>query len=409
MALLQILAFSSLPNFFRRKFIHALKTKRNVCVGICIAGLLFLSGCVTTAPQPDQPVITEPEPLPPPVVVEPLSGEEESVVKPVQPPPPPAVIPPKKKPREEEVGKTIADMLRRQLGSKTQEIIVLEVTKTQWPDGCLGLAAEGEICTMALVPGYAVTLESGGQRYRYRTDEALRSVRLAAAPLGSIGETVVTWMDTRSSFSIITIGTEGVSFGLRGGPQLGRNLPPDQGFERKLNELTSRFTSFEAVTDAGQISFEGTGESVPSKLEERMVAEWARQVYLEASSRNENTLAGLVLAWHREGGIAGFCDIVAVEIGGEALVSSCRDEPNRLASRMSLTSEQLSSLYNWVDWYKSFESIKEDGAKADGLTIRIVFTGNGLREAGPEEIEAFHRFASGLYLDAYQEAMGESE
>jgi hypothetical protein len=80
-----------------------------------------------------------------------------------------------------------------------------------------------------------------------------------------------------------------------------------------------------------------------------------------------------------------------------------------LVSRLSLTSEQLSTLYNWVDWYKSFESVKKDEAKADGLTIRIVFTGNGLREAGPEEIEAFHRFASGLYLDAYQASMGESE
>jgi hypothetical protein len=129
-------------------------------------------------------------------------------------------------------------------------------------------------------------------------------------------------MDTRSSFSTIAIGTEGVSFGLRGGPQLGRGLPPDQGFERKLEGLTSRFTSFEAVTDAGQISFEGTGESVPSELEKRMVAEWARQVYLEASSRNDKTLAGLVLAWNREGGIAGFCDIVAVKIGGDVLVSS---------------------------------------------------------------------------------------
>jgi hypothetical protein len=409
MALLRILAFSSLLNFFWRKFIYALKTKRNVCVGICIAGLLFLSGCVTTTPKPDQPDVIVPEPLPPPVFVEPTSIDEEPVVKPVQPPPPPAVTPPKEKPREKEVGNTIADMLRRQLGSAAEEIVVLEVTKTQWPNSCLGLAAEGEICTMAIVPGYAVTLEAEGQLYRYRTDETLKSVRLAAAPLGSIGETVVTWMDTRSSFSTIAIGTEGVSFGLRGGPQLGRGLPPDQGFERKLEGLTSRFTSFEAVTDAGQISFEGTGESVPSELEKRMVAEWARQVYLEASSRNDKTLAGLVLAWNREGGIAGFCDIVAVKIGGDSLVSSCRDEPNRLVSRLSLTSEQLSTLYNWVDWYKSFESVKKDEAKADGLTIRIVFTGNGLREAGPEEIEAFHRFASGLYLDAYQASMGESE
>ena len=405
MALLRRFMLFSLFNYDRKKLIYALNTKRNAWVSFCAVILLMFSGCVTTAPRPDQPVVVEPEPSAPPLVVEQVPVEVEPVEKPVQPPPPPAVVPPKKKPREEGVGNAIADMLRRQLNLEKKEVIVLEITKTQWPDGCLGLAAEGEICTLELVPGYAVTLEALGQRYQYRTDDALLTVRLAAAPLGSIGETVVIWMDTRSSFSTITIGTEGVSFGMRGGPQLVRKMPSDQGFDRKLEALTRRFVSFEAVTDAGEISFEGVGEIVPEELEKRMIAEWTRQVYLESASRNDDTLAGLALAWNREGGAADFCDIVVVEIGGDAFVSSCRDEPNRLRSRMRLTSEQLSSLYDWVDWYKSFESVE----KEDSVTIRIVFTGNGLREAGPEEIKAFHRYASAIYLDAYQASVSESE
>ena len=49
----------------------------------------------------------------------------------------------------------------------------LQITKSEantWPDGCLGLAKDGEFCTQALVSGYRVSLTDGNQAWIYRTD-----------------------------------------------------------------------------------------------------------------------------------------------------------------------------------------------------------------------------------------------
>ena len=54
----------------------------------------------------------------------------------------------------------------------TEELEIAEAEKNLWSDGCLGLAAEGELCTQALVPGYRLSITDGENTWVYRTDEA---------------------------------------------------------------------------------------------------------------------------------------------------------------------------------------------------------------------------------------------
>lgn len=55
---------------------------------------------------------------------------------------------------------------------------ILEVQPQMWPDGCLGLAKPGVFCTLALVPGWEVTVASGQQRWVYRSNESGSVIRL---------------------------------------------------------------------------------------------------------------------------------------------------------------------------------------------------------------------------------------
>jgi len=48
------------------------------------------------------------------------------------------------------------------------EIAVLNVSEAQWPDACLGLAAQGEMCAQVITPGYEIVIE---------TDKTMRTLR----------------------------------------------------------------------------------------------------------------------------------------------------------------------------------------------------------------------------------------
>lgn len=55
---------------------------------------------------------------------------------------------------------------------------VKESSPQTWQDGCLGLAAPNEFCTMALIDGWQVVMTYGKQTWTYRTDSSGRAVRL---------------------------------------------------------------------------------------------------------------------------------------------------------------------------------------------------------------------------------------
>ena len=59
------------------------------------------------------------------------------------------------------------------------EVQVISVTAQEWPDACLGLADEGEVCAQVITSGYLVTLGLSGNEYTFRTDVDGDVVRFA--------------------------------------------------------------------------------------------------------------------------------------------------------------------------------------------------------------------------------------
>jgi hypothetical protein len=62
--------------------------------------------------------------------------------------------------------------LAKESEAKSADIEVVRVEAVDWPDGCLGCAKKGEMCTMAIVPGYRIVLTLAGQEYELRTDKS---------------------------------------------------------------------------------------------------------------------------------------------------------------------------------------------------------------------------------------------
>ena len=60
-----------------------------------------------------------------------------------------------------------ADLSKR--GFETKKITIVSASSKTWPDGCLGLPQDRP-CTMALVPGWRVTVRDEKRTGIYRTD-----------------------------------------------------------------------------------------------------------------------------------------------------------------------------------------------------------------------------------------------
>lgn len=114
--------------------------------------------------------------------------------------------------------------------------------------------------------------------------------------------------------------------------------------------------------------------------------------------------ADTVLTWQREGGLAGFCNKVAVAATGELTVSTCRGEQPGEPTRFSLDAAQLEKLTAWQHSFQPFQYAWRDPAQADGMTVEVNFTGTGAQAAMEPDQALIADFAQNLYNEGRMNA-----
>jgi hypothetical protein len=310
---------------------------------------------------------------------------------------PPAAL--KLAPAAENAAMVVRQRLVQQLQANFDAVDVTAVEPQDWPNGCLGLPAADELCTEAIVPGYRVTLAAHGETYIYRTDAEAVMIRLESAPAPQIGELLLRWRsqpDERTPPVVAEFGAEGVAWGMIGGVLMQGYFGAPQR-QAELAQWAATYASFKADTPAGHVMLQGRGAEEAPPAAQRMVAEWARLAYQEAAAGRSGASWGLAFAWHREGGIAGFCDDLTVYVTGQVYASTCRgSEPQTLAATF-LSAEQMAQVYTWVDTLQSFGDDTTDPAVADAITVRMFFSGAGAQAASEAEQQAVKDFAAQLY------------
>lgn len=55
-------------------------------------------------------------------------------------------------------------------GVNNGEIKILNASRKDWPNGCLGIDRSGEFCTQVITPGYEITVRIKNQELKYRTN-----------------------------------------------------------------------------------------------------------------------------------------------------------------------------------------------------------------------------------------------
>lgn len=67
--------------------------------------------------------------------------------------------------------------LAEELGIDPGAIEVLDYETVEWPDACLGLGDEGEVCAQIVTPGWRIHLRAGDAEYEAHTDALGSAVR----------------------------------------------------------------------------------------------------------------------------------------------------------------------------------------------------------------------------------------
>jgi len=322
---------------------------------LCVLSLSILTACSpvsTTTPA----LQASPSPLP--------SETNAPTATPTEEPVPEAVL---------MIGQTLA----QQLHLEQSQVAIASLEKHTWKDNCLEITLEGATCSKKQIPGFKVVFQVGENQYTYHMDESGDILRLVSAPVPQVGNPIIAWQFIDDYCQSALIGDEGVAFGECNAPMISTRLNSEDR-QADLAYFAEAFFPFQADTPAGKIIFTGDGTQKPTLSEKRMIAEWARLVFVEAISGRSGASYGLALAWHREGGIAGFCDDISVYLTGDVYATSCKSGAPTGLGRSRLDAAQLTQIYTWVDNLDNFETSQSDGEGVmDSLTTYLAFSGAG--------------------------------
>ncbi|MGE5222873.1 MAG: DUF333 domain-containing protein [Omnitrophica WOR_2 bacterium] len=75
----------------------------------------------------------------------------------------------------------VRNQLASQLKVEGSSLDMISIEAIDWPDACLGLPQEGEMCAQVITPGFLITFASGDKNYAFHTDLAAGVLRQEAA------------------------------------------------------------------------------------------------------------------------------------------------------------------------------------------------------------------------------------
>lgn len=111
------------------------------------------------------------------------------------------------------------------------------------------------------------------------------------------------------------------------------------------------------------------------------------------------------LVWKREGGIAGFCDMLTVFRSGEVYTSNCKSQADGMMGTFAtLLSAQEQRQFN--EWMSKFGEAELDASDPAGVADRMIVTlkvvGAGDRATTIAEQQELFKFAENLYKELTQ-------
>jgi hypothetical protein len=287
-------------------------------------------------------------------------------------------------------------VLAEHLNIGEDQVQIVDAQPVQWPDSCLGVPQSGIMCAMHVVDGYRITLSANGQTYEVHSNLDGSQTVLVPGPVpASAGISYTVNKDNQCQAFQFNQGQD-VAVGPCDG--ILKQVPYSQSIQRdELNYFVLTYQSFSTDTPNGFLVFSGKGQLRASGVEQRSILTWAQIAADGVQAGRSSAAEGVLISWHREGGVAGFCDNLSVYETGVVSASSCKNGQSVDLGQTWLDSDQLTQIYQWMDNLSRFEYTDQTTAAADGMTINLVFAGQGSTTATASDQQAIETFAEGLF------------
>jgi hypothetical protein len=351
-------------------------------LGLAIGLIIVLSGC-----RPSTPMATPA--LPPPTVTPSTATSVPPTPRAL--PPTPTVTPVSILEPPEAIQATLW-LLASQFRVSMDQVHLVRWEQVDWPDGCLGISMR-DACTQAVVPGYRIVVEVGGQEYEYRStlpDAQPYRLLLAAGPNPGIEEPALVWegQENGRCRSLILAADGRAAIGPCDAPHLLLPLLEEMGRPQQWGDLLARFAPFEAETPSGWVKFQGQGRELASPAWQRAVAAWAKLVRQELQFGRSGASWGAALAWHQEiPEQAGYCTFLQVEVYGFAYASTARCEGGD-AQDLGQGWLETEEWEQFDGWFYGRAPVYQQG---------LDFFSAGPEEMSESEVDALRRWAESVY------------
>jgi len=288
--------------------------------------------------------------------------------------------------------------LTNQYQIDSNAVSFVEKQPVEWPDSCLGVDQPGIMCAMLVVDGYQIMLSISQETYEVHTNMDGSQTVLVPGPIPSTSGISYTKMGENTCQTFIFSENLEVSFG-----PCGSDLDPfnveDYVRANELAHYISTFQSFTVNTADGFLNFKGTGSQQPSLSERQSILKWAQLTFNELQTGTEFTYDmndGLILSWHREGGLAGVCNDLSIYDTGKVIATDCKHDASILVGEDWLNKDQLAKMFLWEENLALFEYAPQTDATADAVQIYLNFNGNGDIVTESDQ-QAVSTFAQDLY------------
>lgn len=284
---------------------------------------------------------------------------------------PPTEVPPTPVSEDDLMARGAAmDALAKALGIEMAQIKFVSAEAVDWTDSCLGIPYINAICAAVITPGYRIVLEAEGVQVIYHTnadgtlavaaqtdglevsEELQRAVRYALANVMGIDFT-----------QSVVVSADLVEW-------------PDSC----LGVAQPGMACLEVITPGARVVLKVDGMTYE---------------YHTNADGSAIVPATVALTWHREGGIAGFCDDLVVYLAGEVHASTCAGE----ATPGALTVDELVQLHQWVRQFSAVGLNQSDAppGSADAMTIELTLNGIGAVEAAEADQQTLATWAQAVY------------
>ena len=340
---------------------------KRLLFSLTLVGLLAAACAPLATPEPTRTSEAQTRPYPSLPTSTPGAGEGQT-----QPYPPPPTGAPSQGSRIPAVLAAIQS-LASTLGLPTDQIKLISVEAVEWPDGCLGVSRPDVLCLQVITPGYLVVLEANGQQYEYHTNQD-GSIVISTAEGALLSEPQTAAVSTLAHALNVKLADVKVI-----------SSTPVEWPDACLGMAQPGVLCAQVITPGYKIVLEANGRQ-----------------YEYRTNQDANIIvpATIALTWHREGGLAGFCDDLVVYASGEAQASGgCGQNAGPSADYLFaiLSQDELAQFDQWLADFGLVTVTHQDPATADAMKMTLTLNGLGAGQPTEADKQALMLWAQDLF------------